>query len=245
MEKKQWTMQEDFIFPVEAGVPAGAELLQVTPIYTEERTEDAVRLTGIYHIAANVVFDEGQRADEFLDSAILIDDVELQGMAGYFEYAVPLHIDLPSEVASPLEVVTAATAVESDGQGSFSVVWDVECSYENAVAQEELVALVEEPAIVVLVEEVEEPATIVLAEELEEVAEATEVATATASADAYEIYEAEEVIAVAVPDTNVVATYTSTPNEDMDEALAFIAGLEDGISTTSFRSNDVFIKHES
>ena len=59
MEKKQWSMQEDFYFPEHAGVPTGVQSVTVTPRYTEERTEDAVRLTGIYHIAANVEFDEG------------------------------------------------------------------------------------------------------------------------------------------------------------------------------------------
>lgn len=231
MEKKQWTMQEDFIFPVDAGVPAGAELLQVTPRYTEERTADAVRLTGVYHIAANVVFDEGQRAEEFLDSAILIDDVDLQGEAGYFEYAVPLHIDLPSEVVSPLQVVTTATSIESDGQGSFSVVWDVECSYEEAVA----VAQVEEQ-----VAQMVEPATVVLTEELEQVVEVDD-SLLTAMAEGVEIEDAEAVVAVATP----IATQASTSFDEMDEALAFIAGLEDGISTTTFRSNDVFVKNES
>lgn len=229
MEKKQWTMQEDFIFPVDAGVPAGAELLQVTPRYTEERTADAVRLTGVYHIAANVVFDEGQRAEEFLDSAVLIDDVDLQGEAGYFEYAVPLHIDLPSEVVSPLQVVTTATSIESDGQGSFSVVWDVECSYEEAVAQvEEQVA------------QVVEPATVVLAEESEQVAEVDD-SLMIAMEEAVEIEDAEAVVAVAT----LIEKQASTSFNEMDEALTFIAGLEDGVSTTTFRSNDVFVKNES
>lgn len=215
MEKKQWTMQEDFIFPIELGVPAGVELLQVTPRYTEERTEDALRLTGIYHIAANVVFDEGQRADEYSDAAIFIDDVDLQETAGYFEYAVPLHIDLSSEVVSPLAVVTTAESIELDGQGSFSVVWDVECSYEESVAQ------------------AEESITIVLAEEDD--------SFMTAMEDGVEIEDAEAVVAVATP----IATQASTSFNEMDEALAFIAGLEDGVSTTSFRSNDVFVKNES
>ena len=147
MKKKLWTMQEDFVFPKNAGVPAGAELVNVTPRYTEERTEDAVRLTGIYHIAANVQFEEGERGSGALDTAILIDDVELDGNGGYFEYAVPLHIDLPPEVGSPLQVVTTSTTNELDGQGSFSVVWDVECSYKEAVAQ------VEKPASIALTEE--------------------------------------------------------------------------------------------
>ncbi|WP_318615212.1 hypothetical protein [Sporosarcina sp. YIM B06819] len=222
MEKKQWTMQEDFIFPVEAGLPVGAAFLQVTPGYTEERTEDAVRLTGIYHIAANVVFDEGQRAEELFDSAIFIDDVDIQGEAGYFEYAVPLHIVLPPEVVTPLEVVTTAASIELDGQGSFSVVWDVECSYAEGVAQ------------------LDEYDTVVLAEELEYVEEVDD-SLMTAMVDGVEIEDAEAVVAVVTP----IATQASTSSNEMDEALAFIAGLEDGISTTTFRSNDVFVKNES
>ena len=101
MEKKQWSMQENFYFPEHAGVPTGVQSVTVTPRYTEERTEDAVRLTGIYHIAANVEFDEGSRAEEWDDSFILIDDVEVDGKDGYFEYAVPLNIDLPSIAESP------------------------------------------------------------------------------------------------------------------------------------------------
>ena len=45
-------------FPRTCGHTDGAESVKVTPRFTEERTEDAVRLTGIYHIAANVEFDE-------------------------------------------------------------------------------------------------------------------------------------------------------------------------------------------
>ena len=90
----------EFLFPGNAGVPTGADS-HVTPRYTEERTEDAVRLTGIYHIAANVEFDEGAEAEEWVDSSILIDDVEVEGKDGYFEYAVPLNIDLPSDSGEP------------------------------------------------------------------------------------------------------------------------------------------------
>ena len=140
MEKKQWTMQEDFYFPEHAGVPTGVQSVTVTPRYTEERTEDAVRLTGIYHIAANVEFDEGTlRSTELDDSFILIDDVEVDGKDGYFEYAVPLNIDLPSIAESPLEVVTTHATGKSDGQGTYGVVWNVECTYTEAVA------IVEEP----------------------------------------------------------------------------------------------------
>ena len=125
----------------------GAVKVTVTPRYTEERTEDAVRLTGIYHIAANVEFDEGSSgAEEWDDSFILIDDVEVDGKDGYFEYAVPLNIDLPSIAEGSLEIVTTQCATgKPDGQGTYGVVWNVECTYTEAVA------LVEEPVEVQVV----------------------------------------------------------------------------------------------
>ncbi|MEK4714437.1 hypothetical protein [Sporosarcina sp. FSL K6-5500] len=194
MEKKQWSMEESFYFPEHAGVPSGVQSVTVTPRYTEERTEDSVRLTGIYHIAANVEFGEGLRAEEWDDSFILIDDVEVDGKDGYFEYAVPLNIDLPSVAESSLEIVTTQATGKSDGQGTYGVVWNVECTYTEAVA------IVEEPE------------------------------------------EVQVAVAVAAP---IVAAIDSTPLDEMDEVLSFIAELTDGISTTAYRSNDVFVKNES
>jgi len=190
MERKQWSMQESFYFPEHAGVPTGVQSVTVTPRYTEERTEDAVRLTGIYHIAANVEFGEGPRAGEWDDSFILIDDVEVDGKDGYFEYAVPLNIDLPSVAESPLEIVTTQATGKSDGQGTYGVVWNVECTYTEAVA---------------------------LVEEHEDVQ-----------------------VAFVAP----VVAINSTPLDELDEVLSFIAELTDGVSTTAYRSNDVFVKNE-
>jgi hypothetical protein len=264
MEIKQWTMQEDFIFPGNVGIPAGAEVISVTPMFSEERTADGVRLTGIYHIAANVLFEEGgsveegERAEEALNSAILIDDVELEGNAGYFEYAVPLHIELPPEAGNPLQVVTTSATNELDGQGSFSVVWDVECSYVESVAKakEEAPATVasavdsssfalgEKPSTTTAMKE--EPPTAAIVEQAEQTVEAeveAEAPTMTAHVE-----EVEEQVALeedtARPAT-AVAINDSAYVEHEDEALSFIAGLEDGVSTTLFRSNDVFVKNES
>ena len=192
MEKKQWKMQEDFYFPEHAGVPTGVQSVTVTPRYTEERTEDAVRLTGIYHIAANIEFDEGTlRSAEVEDSFILIDDVEVDGKDGYFEYAVPLNIDLPSIAESPLEVVTTHATGKSDGQGTYGVVWNVECTYSEAVVR------VEEPV--------------------------------------------EVQVVVATP----LVAIDSTSLNELDEVLSFITELTDGVSTTTYRSNDILVKNES
>lgn len=204
MEIKEWSMQEEFIFPEGIGLPATMDKLAVTPRFTEERTEDGVRLTGIYHIAADISFGAGERADGDHTSAVLIDDVDVDGTAGYFEYAVPLHIDLPAEATSPLQVVTTSTSSTPDGQGSLKILWNVECSYEQA-------ALVEEE--------------VVLAVKVDEIPTSKVVAEKVVSA--------------------TTAIIDSTSFTETDEVLSFIAELEDGVSTTIFHSNDVFVKNES
>ncbi|CAM3109022.1 hypothetical protein FITA111629_03935 [Filibacter tadaridae] len=193
METVKWKMQENFSFPEHAGVPTGTETIQVTPRFKEERTEDAVRLTGIYHIAVQVVFEEGTPSESDADSTVQIDDVDLDDQVGYFEYAVPLNIDLSSKAESPLQVVTAKMDAEVDGQGSFAVVWEVECTYT------EIVAVEIEP---------------VVKEEVQEVIEAP------------------------------LARLDSTSFNDADEVLSFIAELEDGVSTTSFRLNDILVQNK-
>ncbi|WP_342511073.1 hypothetical protein MKY34_12595 [Sporosarcina sp. FSL K6-1522] len=238
MENKQWTMEEVFIFPEHAGLPAGVKSLKVTPGFTEKRTEDAVRLTGIYHVAANVEFAEGERAEGIPDATIFIDDVELAEDAGYFEYAVPLHIDLPPEVEGPLQVVTTNVTSESDGQGLFSIVWDVAVTQEEPV----VVSVQEEPAIAFELEEQASP--IAEAEVVQE-----EKSVAAIQEEEYVAFAPEEEVAIEkVTEAESVAqtaTYNSTSYNNADEALSFIAGLEDGISTTSFRSNDVFVQNKS
>lgn len=143
MKKVKWEMKERFIFPAFAGLPIGAETVSVTPRFTEERDDDAVRLTGIYHIAANVSFSEEGNKSEMTEEAILIEDVELDGQTGYFEYAVPLNVDLPAEAGDPLNVAVVSSSFEVDGQGVCGVVWDVECSYKKAVVLEEPVVELE------------------------------------------------------------------------------------------------------
>ncbi|MFD1927275.1 hypothetical protein ACFSFY_04260 [Sporosarcina siberiensis] len=189
MKKVQWEMNEKFIFPEAAGLPTGAGMVKVTPRFLEEATEDAVRLKGIYHIAANVTFEEGEYSLEDYSKAILIDDVDLNEQMGYFEYAVPLNIDLPSEAGEPLEVHVSNARCTVNGQGVCEINWDVECSYKEIEVVEELVL-----------------------DEVEEVSKA----------------------AVAILETSLV--------HDEDEVLLFLSELEDGVTSTIFRSNDVFVE---
>ncbi len=107
MKTVQWQMKEDFVFPESTGTPMGTESVRVTPRFTIDRSNESVRMTGIYHLAVNVNLTWRHLEKKQVESAILIDDVELNGNLGYFEYAVPFNIDLPPEANDPLNIVTA------------------------------------------------------------------------------------------------------------------------------------------
>ena len=228
MKTVQWQMKEDFEFPRTTGTPTGIESVRVTPRFKIDRSEDSVRMTGIYHLAVTVQFDLEVPAPKRLDSATLIDDVELNGELGYFEYAVPFNIDLPPEANDPLNLATANASCETEGQGAISVIWEVQCSYkEMIVVQEDSTRpnQVETQVENAVKKEAAEKAQENEAPKTEEVAEVAENAPATEPAVTYE---------------NVSVAY-----EESDEILAFITGLDDGVSTTLFSSNNVPVQSES
>lgn len=241
METMKWQMQETFAFPEHAGLPIGAQSIKITPGYTEKRTADATRLSGIYHIAVNLNFDEGQTVEKIPESAVFVGDVEVDGNTGYFEYAVPLNIDLPADVQGPLHVAAIDATCESDGQGSFNVIWHVECLQQAKV---EDVSGVQEEEMTAVIEEVQPAAEVAFVEEAEALAAIGVEAVETAEAMVDDFKEgaiAEEEAAEAL---KAVATHSTSYSED-DEALAFLAGLADGISTSTFRSNDIFVQNKS
>lgn len=209
MREIQWQLKETFTFPDAAGKPMSADLVQVTPRYTVDRTGDSVKLTGIYHITARVDLDKENQVGKQNESAILIDDIELE--TGYFEYAAPFNIDLPPEANDPLKMNTSNAQAEIDEAGNFSVIWDVQCTYKE---------------VVVIMDQ----------EEKTEVPEKIEMKISKKSIEKQQKVDNEETVAI----------HESTSfSHNEDEALSFIAELDDGISKTLFRSNDVLVKSKS
>lgn len=223
MKTLQWNMEEVFYFPENVGVPTDARLIKVKAGFTEKRSEDAVRLTGIYHIAAKVDFTEGQRGDSIPTDAIFVDDVELEGETGYFEYAVPLYIDLPPEVEHPLHIEATDVKSTVDGQGAFTVAWNVNCMYANTPTNETA------NNEAVTMEANEEPTA------AEETVEAVTVQDT----------RKETVAAQPVQEAQSTAMHDSSSWNNQDDILSYIAALSDDWTTTRFRSNDVFVKEES
>lgn len=225
MKTLQWTMEEVFYFPEEIGVPEEGSAVKVNAGFSENRTEDAVRLTGIYHVAAQVNFAEGDRAAEISDEAVFVDDVELEGNSGYFEYAVPLYIDLPPEVKTPLTIEATDVSARTSADGALAVKWNVTCTYgENA---EEVVALNEPTPASTAVAAVPTPAP------ASTVAAAVNEPAPAAKADMHVRRETE------------VAIHDSSSWNGHDDVLSYIATLPDEWATTTFRSNDVFVQDES
>ncbi|MDN4607152.1 hypothetical protein [Sporosarcina highlanderae] len=246
MTKLQWDMKEVFYFPTDVGVPSSARLVKVKAGFTEKRSEDAVRLSGIYHIAAKVEFAEGERAEMIPQEVVYVDDVEMDGQVGYFEYAVPLYIDLPPEVEHPLHVEASNVKAHFDEQGALTVAWEVNCTHtpqQSVIENTETQKPVSQQADKVVVEEKKEAAT------------ATEKTTATATATTTQAALEKAQIAdesrqettvskqtAAKQVQEVTATYDSSSWNGHDDILSYIAELPDGWSTTNFRSNDVFVE---
>ncbi|MCM3758086.1 hypothetical protein M3197_11485 [Sporosarcina aquimarina] len=214
MEPTQWTLTETFQFPAEYGKAVSAQEVKVTAGYTEHQTEDAVRLSGIYHVAANVGFD-GEVQEEALDSdAILIDDVDVQDQSGYFEYAVPLLVDLPTSADGQLTATVIDASATATDDGSLAVMWTVEAKLADVEA---------------------------VAQNVEE--EVTTTARATDEA----VVESKQAVAQVTAETATADLESSQVEQvigyvDHNEMLAFINDLEDDVTVTSFRLNDVFVE---
>ncbi|PID15657.1 hypothetical protein CSV63_07730 [Sporosarcina sp. P34] len=144
MTTHQWTLQESFYFPVEYGAFAKSAEVKVTPGFTEERTEDAIRLHGIYHIAANVVFDADKQVELKTEDVLVIHDVEVENNKGYFEYAVPLNVDLPVELDGDLQLEVQDITSSSQEDGGLKLEWTVQLKQEEPV--QEPIVIEEEPA---------------------------------------------------------------------------------------------------
>ncbi|MGN7388424.1 hypothetical protein [Sporosarcina sp. SAFN-015] len=271
MKKLQWNMEEVFYFPESVGVPKDARLVKVKAGFTEKRSEDAVRLSGIYHIAAKVDFGEGERSETLPADAVFVDDVELDGETGYFEYAVPLYIDLPPEVEHPLHIEATNVKTTFDGQGAFTVAWNVNCTYgEDSTAK----AASDEPAAKTSNETASNETSNVQtannkssseanneAESVEEKTDAVAVKETPKEKVAAGMSEQEQAVqvseprpaaavqsrtkAVPVQERQTAAMHDSSSWNDLDDMLSYIATLPDEWTTTRFRSNDIFVKEES
>ncbi|WP_053416504.1 hypothetical protein [Viridibacillus arvi] len=134
MQHISWEIAEGFNFPESFGKPQDTSNVKITPRWTQEESGESVFLTGIYHISANVAFAEGEAPHHGTSTWTTIEDLDMQGESGYFEYAVPLHVNLPrdrvnKDVPVEIKVDYITTTFQDDGSCHFS--WQATCNYEE------------------------------------------------------------------------------------------------------------------
>lgn len=223
MEPTQWTLSETFQFPAEYGKAVSAQEVNVTAGYTEQETEDAVRLSGVYLVKANVTFNgEGQEKDS-LSEAVLIDDVDVEEQTGYFEYAVPLLVDFPSSGGNFEANVIDTTASATD-DGELVIMWTVEAT-QKEVQQPAATAPVKPQENAVAYQE--KPAA-----KQSDTAETAEQVTQEESA----------VARYTDDDSSSSPRFTAIDSVSDNEMVGFFSNLEDDVTITTFRLNDVFVE---
>ena len=113
METVTWPVQQQFYFPEEVGVAQRVTQYSIVPMWEKVPREKSVRLTGIYRITATIQFDKGVCACE----GILIDDLDENDGAHYFEYGTPLEVDLPLRPyeSIQLQVIDDSANIQSNG----------------------------------------------------------------------------------------------------------------------------------
>ncbi|MFC7684524.1 hypothetical protein [Ureibacillus sp. GCM10028918] len=134
MQKINWDMMTQFVFPEQLGVIEEVVSVDIKPIWQQIETEDSVRLVGIYHIAAVARFNPDE-LPEYNDGTF-IEELEFEGNNGYFEYALPLEIDLPREKiafeSSPQVSINDISHFVYDGSNC-TFKWDVDCQFDESV----------------------------------------------------------------------------------------------------------------
>ncbi len=215
MGMSTWSMEQLFRFPEGCGEPVRAESVNVTPQYSDERTDNSYRLTGIYHMTCMAVFN-GEEATPAPAGATMIEEIDMDGETGYFEYAVPLYIDLPADKAAAATLKAHDVRAHITDDGAFCISWKVDCEYGSDSPAEEK-PLAEEPA------------------------ERTSEARRPESSSTPRLALAEEEAPAEAAGGASRSDDVSLPDEP-DEARAFIAGLEDTYTVFSYPSYKIFVK---
>jgi len=154
-----WDLKETFHFPQLYGSPSNVPDIKIVPQCNNSVSGDSVRLNGIYHIAANVEFKPFEGTYSRPYDGVVIDFIEMQEdeNGGYFEYAVPLTVDIPREriqdgYVPNLEVQDVR--MQYPFPGCVEVNWTVACSYaEPGAAIEEPVGMKGAATVTLEVEE--------------------------------------------------------------------------------------------
>jgi hypothetical protein len=134
-----WNLKEVFYFPESFGVPTSAQRIEVKPQVEFQQVNGVCSLYGIYHISANVTFTPGECEHHGTSEWISIEDLDVSGENGYFEYAVPLLVELPPTYVHGNklpEIELTDVKANVTNEKALKVEWQVTCSYEKPVERE-------------------------------------------------------------------------------------------------------------
>lgn len=144
LKKINWHMQEVLAFQEGLAQPEKLENVEVTPRFSIETVEGRPKLSGIYHLAVQYEADLSHTTAIEHEEAIVIDEVELNEATGYFEYALPFHIDFPPEANTPVQFKIDQVQATLTDDKHVEVSWEVICQYEVQGIEKELQTLATE-----------------------------------------------------------------------------------------------------
>lgn len=137
MKTIAWDMAEQFTFPVGLGAIEDVVSVNVTPKWEQSDDGQSIRLSGVYHIVASVQFNPVQQVEQV--DGTYIEHIDLEHSTGYFEYALPLEVDLPSnKVEGPIKLEVSEVKSLND-TASCQFVWQVHCNFgeqQTALAED-------------------------------------------------------------------------------------------------------------
>lgn len=134
MNEVNWNLQEVFYFPESFGVPCNKPRVEVKPQVEFQQLNGVCSLFGVYHIQAHVDFQPGECEHHGTSEWTSIEDLDLNGETGYFEYAVPLFVELPptyvhGNVKPEINLSDVKSSVTEEK--TLKVEWNVTCLYEK------------------------------------------------------------------------------------------------------------------
>ena len=137
MQNINWEMMTQFVFPEELGIVEEVVSVEVKPIWQQLETDESIRLVGIYHIAAVARFNPSELPQT--SDGIYIDDIDfVEQNNGYFEYALPLEVDLPRDRVScdcqPEICINDVNFLVFNGSNC-TFKWEVDCQFEAAAEE--------------------------------------------------------------------------------------------------------------
>ncbi|SER85958.1 hypothetical protein [Psychrobacillus sp. OK032] len=216
---KNWDVKEQFLFPASFGVPKLIRSVAVTPQFEKKETEESIQIVGIYHITCHVEFEEGEHAHHATSEITQIEDLDVQGEVGYFEYAVPMTVEIAKDKikagSSPTLNVQHVNAKTTE-HAAIEIAWSVHCEFEGPNDKE--VQL-----------EIEIEKKIELKPVLEE----------------KETKEVKEKVTKVVKEKDTAETKENENTKRDESELQFIMDLADGYSKVSYPSNYVSIKQKT